>query len=199
VFERDSCQGTVAVTGLRRQQGAFRSGGDNRFPAASPYASMVGILGGVGGGLGLAGAFVTLWPGDARLEFGGAAVICGGLAAFALLSAAGAHRWLGAASIGLALVVFGLALALQGDYDLWVHAFKSAAGTVAKVDVLLASPALELLELSVAAIALASAIGLVGQYLSRAGTARGPQDAPAGLTVVRRSQLGGGSRRLGEM
>ena len=159
---------------------------------------MVGIVGGVGGGLGLAGAFVTLWPGDARLEFGPAAILCGGLAIFALLSVAVAHRWLSAASIGLALVVFGLALGLLGDYDLWVHAFNSAARTTAKVDVLLASPALELLELSIAAIALASAIGLVGQYLGRGGMARGLQDASARLTMVSGSRSGG-RRALGQV
>jgi len=160
------------VIRFRRQQGAIRWGGDRRSPAASPYASMVGIVGGVGGGLGLAGAIVTLWPGDARLEFGPAAILCGGLAIFALVSAAVAHRWLSAASIGLALVVFGLALALLADYDLWVHAVNSAAGTTAKVDVLLASPALELLDLSIAAIALASAIGLIGQYRRQSGGRR---------------------------
>ncbi|HEX9097713.1 MAG TPA: hypothetical protein VF990_16625 [Candidatus Dormibacteraeota bacterium] len=141
---------------------------------------------------------MTLWPGDARLDFGPAAIICGTLAAFALLSAAVAHRRLRAASIGLALVVFGLALALQGDYDLWVHAFNAAAGTAAKVDVLLASPALELLELSIAAIALASAIGLIGQYLSRGGTARGRKDDSARLPLVSRSQLGSRPRRSRE-
>lgn len=187
------------ATEFRRQQGAVRWGGDNRSRAVSRYASVVGIVGGVGGGLGLAGAFVTLWPGDARLESGGIAIICGALAAFALLSATVAHRWLGAASIGLALVVFGLALALEGDYDLWVHAFNSAAGTATKADVLLASPALELLELSIAASALASAIGLVGQYLSRAGTARGLQDASVRLTVVPRNQLGARPSRVGEV
>lgn len=186
------------VTAFRRQQAAVSGGGDNRSPGASPYASMVGIVGGVGGGLGLAGAFVTLWPGDARLESGGTAIICGALAAFALLSATVAHRWLGAASIGLALVLFGLALALQGDYDLWVHAFHSAAGTAARRDVLLASPAMELLELSMAAIAMASAIGLVGQYLGRGDIARGRQDASARLTVVSGTQSGG-RRALGQV
>jgi len=176
------------VTEFRRQQGAFRSGGDNRSPAASRYALMVGIVGAVGGGLAIAGAFVTLWPGDARLAFGGTAIICGALAAFALLSAAVAHRWPRVASIGLALVLFGLALALQGDYNYWVHAFHSAVGTAAKRDVLLASPSMELLELSNAAIALASAIGLIGQYVSRSGLARGRS----------RSQLGGRPRRSGE-
>ncbi len=187
------------ATEFRRQQGAVRWGVDKSSPAASSYASMVGIVGAIGGGLGLAGAFVTLWPGDARLEFDGISIICGALAAFALLSAAVAHRRLRAASIGLALVVFGLALALQGDYDLWVHAFNTAAGTAAKVDVFLASPALELLELSMAAIALASAIGLIGQYLSRSGTARGLQDASARLTVVSRSQSRGRPRRSGDV
>lgn len=140
---------------------------------------------------------MTLWPADARLEFGPAAILCGALAALALLSAAVAHRQLRAASIGLALVVFGLALALQTDYDLWVHAFNSATGTAAKVDVLLASPALELLELSIAAIALASAIGLIGQYVSRGGTALGPADGSARLTVVSGTQSGG-RRDLGQ-
>jgi hypothetical protein len=186
------------VTGLRHLQGAFRWGGDNRSQAASPYASIVGIVGAVGGGLGLAGAFVTLWPGDARLEFGPAAILCGGLSAFALINAAVADRWLSAASIGLALVLFGLALALQGDYDLWVHAFHSAVGRTAKIDVLLASPAMSLLELSTAAIAVASAIGLIGQYLSRGDMARGPKDGSARLTVVSRSPLGGRPHGLGE-
>jgi hypothetical protein len=80
------------VTEFRREQGAFRWGGDKSSPTGSSYASMVGMIGAVGGGLGLAGAFVTVWPGDARLEFGGIAIICGALAAFALLSAAVARH-----------------------------------------------------------------------------------------------------------